>query len=154
MLPPPARETTTAPRIIAALLFVLVFPSIGVSQLFVWMDGPNGSADQIVMALSLAIVSPLFGVVTGWPYILAACGAWATLSRFERHYQWAAAVIGLAVGLMAGLRLTGAVWDDSGPIIPLIAGIGMLTGLGAWRIAYARRDRPRHRDRSRNQAGS
>jgi hypothetical protein len=141
MLPPPTRTRTTTPRVIAALLFALILPSVCVSQLLVWTGTPGDPTDRTAMALAAVIISPLFGAMAGWPYLLTAYCVWATLDQFDRHYPWMAAVVGLATGLAVGLRLTGAEWNRGDITIPVCTSIGVVTGLGVWWIAYGRQDR-------------
>lgn len=138
MIPPPARETTSLSRIVAAIVFAFAFPALMLSQAILWTDNATDLAMRAATAASAAIVALPFGAVLGWPYVFCAGCAWACLHQFGRHYRSLAALVGAATGAAVAFKLNGM---DAPVLWPLSAVLGLLTGLGVWWIAYGRRKR-------------
>jgi hypothetical protein len=141
MLPPPARETTTFSRIVAAIVFAFAFPALVLSQAMIWTDDATAFAQRAATAASAAITALPFGAVLGWPYVFCAACAWACLHQFGRHHRSLAAIIGAATGVAVAIKLIGLQAADVALLWPLSAVLGLLTGLGVWQIAYGRRQR-------------
>lgn len=137
-----ASERTTAVRVIAALAFAFVLPSLVLGQTYIWLDHPKSGPPLSAQPGLYTGVSLIFGVMLGWPYVAGAAGLWAILDHLDRHYRWTSAVVGLATGA-AVVLLTARDGQVSGyPIAyPLYLGLGLLTGLGVWQIAYGRQAR-------------
>ena len=143
MLPPPARETTSFSRIVAAIVFAFTFPALILSQAIIWTDDATALAQRAATAASAAISALPFGAVLGWPYVFCAACAWACLHQFGRHHRGAAMVIGAATGAAVAVKLTGWHGAEVALLWPLSAVLGLLTGLGVWLIAYGRQARLR-----------
>ena len=60
------------------------------------------------------------------------------LDQFDRHYAWAAAIVGLGAG--AGTAIFG-LQSLKHVHFSVCLALGVVTGLGVWWIAYARQDR-------------
>jgi hypothetical protein len=142
MLPPPARETTSLSRIVAAIVFAFAFPAMVLSQVIIWTDDATAFAQRAATAASGLIAALPFGAVLGWPYVFCAACAWACLHQFGRHHRSLAGLIGAATGAAVAVKLTGWHAAEVALLWPLSAVLGVLTGLGVWWIAYARRDKP------------
>lgn len=142
MLPPLARETTSFSRIVAAIVFAFAFPALVLSQAIIWTDDATALAQRSATAASAVIAALPFGAVLGWPYVFCAACAWACLHQFGRHYRSLAGLVGAATGAAVAIKLTGWHAADVALLWPLSAALGLLTGLGVWWIAYARRIRP------------
>lgn len=140
MLPPPARETTSLSRIVAAIVFAFAFPALMLSQAILWTDTATDLATRAATAASAAVVALPFGAVLGWPYVFCAGCAWACLHQFGRHHRSLAALVGAATGVAVAFKLNGTNAPDA-VLWPLSALLGLLTGLGVWWIAYGRRKR-------------
>ncbi len=52
MFPPPARETTTFSRIVAAIVFAFAFPALVLSQAIIWTDDATAFAQRAATAAS------------------------------------------------------------------------------------------------------
>jgi hypothetical protein len=141
MLPPPARETTNLHRIVAAIIFAFAFPALILSQAIIWTDDATALAQRAASAASAVIAALPFGAVLGWPYVLSACCVWACLHQFGRHYRPLAGLIGAITGFAVAFKLLGWHATDTLVVFPLSALLGLLTGLGVWRIAYGRQGR-------------
>jgi hypothetical protein len=142
MLPPPARETTTLPRIVTAMVFAVAFPALVLSQAIIWTDSATPLTLRAATAASGAIVALPFGVVLGWPYVFCAGCAWACLHQFGRHHRGLAALVGTATGAAVAVSLAGWRGPDVALMWPLSTALGLATGLGVWWIAYGFRKRP------------
>jgi hypothetical protein len=135
-MPPSSRRTSTL-RVVLALLFAYVLPALVLGQAFYWTqtgDPPRTAA----LAAMFTAPSLVMGLLLGWPYVLGAAGCWAVLDHFDRHYVWAATIIGLAAG--AGVSLTG-LRSSTTIHLSFCLALGLVTSLGVWWIAYARQDR-------------
>lgn len=141
MLPPPARETTTFSRIVAAIVFAFAFPALVLSQTIIWTDDATAFAQRAATAASGLVAALPFGAVLGWPYVFCAACAWACLHQFRRHHRGLAGLVGMATGAAVAVKLTGWHGAEVSVLWPLSAVLGLLTGLGVWWIAYGRRVR-------------
>ncbi len=141
MLPPPARETTTFSRIVAAIVFAFAFPALVLSQAIIWTDDAMALAQRAASAASGVVAALPFGAVLGWPYVFCAACAWACLHQFGRHHRSLAAGIGAITGAAVAVKLTGWHGADVALLWPLSAVLGLVTGLGVWWIAYGPRKR-------------
>lgn len=130
-----ATTRTTAPRVIVATLFSHLAPSMTLGAIY-GLFVPGGSTID-GEPFNAMLAGPVFGLLLGWQYLAAGLTAWALLDQIDQHHPWAAALVGLAVGasvvwfsfrdgLFFGLPIA---W-------PLCLGVGLLTGLGVWWIAY------------------
>jgi cation transport ATPase len=142
MLPPPARETTTLSRIVAAIVFAFAFPALMLSQAIIWTDDASAFAQRAATAASAVFAALPFGAVLGWPYVFCAGCAWACLHQFGHHHRSLAVLVGAATGVAVAVKLNGLDGPEAGLLWPLSAVLGLLTGLGVWQIAYGRRKRP------------
>jgi len=141
MLPPPARETTSFSRIVAAFVFAFAFPALVLSQAIIWTDDAMALAQRAASAASGVVAALPFGAVLGWPYVFCAACAWACLHQFGRHHRSLAAGIGAITGAAVAVKLTGWHGADVSLLWPLSAVLGLVTGLGVWWIAYGPRKR-------------
>lgn len=141
MLPPPARETTNLSRIVAAIVFAFAFPAVILSQAILWTDDATALAQRAATAASAVVAALPFGAVLGWPYVFCAGCAWACLHQFGRHHRSLAALVGAATGVAVAVKLIDLQAAEVALLAPLSAVLGLLTGLGVWRIAYGRRRR-------------
>jgi len=141
MLPPPACQTTSFSRIVAAIVFAFAFPAVILSQVLIWTDDGTAFAQRTATAASAVIAALPFGAVLGWPYVFCAACAWACLHQFGRHHQGLAAMVGGATGLAVAIKLIGMQAAEAALLLPLSAALGLVTGLGVWRIAYGLRKR-------------
>ncbi len=141
MFPPPARETTTFSRIVAAIVFAFAFPALVLSQAIIWTDDATAFAQRAATAASGLVAALPFGAVLGWPYVFCAACAWACLHQFRRHHCGLAGLVGMATGAAVAVKLTGWHGAEVSVLWPLSAVLGLLTGLGVWWIAYGRRVR-------------
>jgi hypothetical protein len=148
MLPPPARETTTFSRILAAIVFAFAFPALVLSQAMIWTDDATALAQRTAFAASAVIAALPFGAVLGWPYVFCAGCAWACLHQFGRHHRSLAGLVGAATGAVVAVKLTGWHGANAALLWPLSAVLGLSTGLGVWLIAYGRRKRPASRGKA------
>jgi hypothetical protein len=148
MLSPPARETTTFSRIVAAILFAFAFPALILSQAIIWTDDTTALTQRTASAASAVIAALPFGAVLGWPYVFCAGCAWACLHQFGRHHRSLAGLVGAATGAVVAVKLTGWHGANAALLWPLSAVLGLLTGLGVWRIAYGRRKRTASRSKA------
>ena len=149
MLPPPARETTSLSRIVAAIVFAFAFPAVVLSQAIIWTDDATVFAQRAASAASALFAALPFGAVLGWPYVFCAACAWACLHQFGRHHLGLAGLTGAVTGAAVAVKLTGWHGADVVPLWPLSAVLGLVTGLGVWMIAYGRR-RPGRRSERRS----
>jgi RsiW-degrading membrane proteinase PrsW (M82 family) len=135
-MPPSARRTSTL-RVVLALLFAYVLPSLVLGQAFYWTQA-GGEPKTAVLAAMFSAPALVMGLLLGWPYVLGAAGCWAVLDHFNRHYVWAAAIVGLAAGM--GVSMTG-LRSSTAAHLSFSLVLGLVTGLGVWWIAYGRQDR-------------
>jgi len=122
---PTSRKSTTALRVVLAVLFSFAAPSFALG---LGIGGLPGLAS-----------APILGAVLGWPFVGAACALWALAHHGRQHHLLLAGAVGLLTGAAVGAFL-----DWGKPFEPLFAGcvlIGVMTGLGVWWIAYGRQDR-------------
>jgi hypothetical protein len=122
---PQARQATTRPRVILAVIFSLVFPGLALGVGFGGMAG--------------VVLGPVLGLALGWPFVCAACGVWSILHAMRRHHVTAAVAVGVATSLTVWRLLTAGQVD-----IPVLAGftaLGAASGLGVWWIVYGRQNR-------------
>ncbi|MBO9708751.1 MAG: hypothetical protein J7521_11105 [Caulobacter sp.] len=134
---PPAVRRTSMTRVVVALLVAYLLPSLAMGQAFFWW-GDAVETRTPLQAAWFAAPSLVMGLMLGWPYVAGAAGCWAVLARFDRHYAWAAALLGLAAG--AGVALTGAKVHRLAAVA-FCLGLGLLTALLVWWIAYGRQAR-------------
>ena len=140
MLPTRARDTTTLPRVVIAIVFAFVFPPIALTLVGIasyFADGLE-QASAAVAAIPATLMMSLLG---GWVFVLPACLAWAILQALNRHYWPVATLVGLVTGIAFASLLQTFGDDDHSAIMGLFmtcATLGALTGLGVWWIAYGR----------------
>jgi hypothetical protein len=134
---PPSTRRTTMLRVILALLFAYVLPSLVLGQAFYWTN-PGSEAKTVAMSAVFAAPALIMGLLLGWPYVLGAAGCWAVLDHFDRHYLWTAMVVGLATGF--GVAQTGLRSQKTIHVAVTLT-LGLVTALGVWWIAYGRQDR-------------
>lgn len=133
-----ASERTTLARVIAGALFSHLAPSLTLGAVY-GLFNPSGPHDGTTDPVSLIIASPMFGLFLGWPYLAVGLAAWAVLDQIEQHHPWAAALTGLAVGAgVAAFSFPDGRFFKLPIAWPLCTGLGLLTGLGVWWIAYGR----------------
>ncbi len=132
-----AKARTTMPRVIAGVLFSHLAPSLTLGAVY-GLFVPGG--DQIDgEPFNAMLAAPMFGLLLGWPYLAAGLAAWAILDQIEHHHPWAAALVGLAVGAgVAWFSFRDGRFFGIQGAWPLCIGVGLLTGLGVWWIAYGR----------------
>lgn len=133
----PTMRRTSPSRVLLAMIFSFVAPSVILGQTVYWSD-TNRLALSVDESLSLTPVMLGFGVFIGWPFVLIAVIAWSVLDRFDLHYAWAAALVGTANGMTVAwftLRQRMLPPDLAWPICVIA---GLVTGLGVWWIAYGR----------------
>lgn len=135
-MPPSTRRTTTL-RVVLALLFAYGLPSLVLGQAYYWTS-PIHEVKTAAEAAMWSAPSLIMGLLLGWPYVLGAAGCWAVLDQFDRHYLWAAAVVGLGAG--AGAAIFGLQSLEHVHVSMCLV-LGVVTALGVWWIAYARQDR-------------
>jgi len=137
-----ALERTTSLRVIGALLFAFALPSLVLGQAFCWLDKSEIKPTGLLDALAFSAPSLVFGLFLGWPYVLAAASVWAILDQRDVHYRWTAAVTGLATGgALAIMNFRDGLFQTYPIGYPLCLGIGLVTGLGVWTIAYGRQQK-------------
>lgn len=119
------RATTTRPRVALAVLFSFLFPGLALG---VGFGGSTG-----------VVIGPVLGLLFGWPFVGVACGVWAILHGSRRHHWIGALAVGLAAGATVWGVLAGGQVDI--PVLAGCTGLGAVTGLGVWWIAYGRQDR-------------
>ncbi|MBI1685787.1 hypothetical protein [Caulobacter hibisci] len=130
-----ASEQTTSARVIAGALFSYLAPSITLGMVYDQF-APGGSHNNSEAA-NVILGALVFGLLLGWPYLAVGLTAWAILDQIERHYPWAAALVGLAAGAgVAGFSFRDGLFFKLPIAWPLCTGVGLLTGLGVWWIAY------------------
>jgi len=138
----PAREMTSLPRVVTAILFAFAFPPLALDVLAVAMAPPK-EPHRIPVVLAALPGALMMSLLAGWIFVLPACVAWAVLHQVDRQYRSAAALVGLATGLAFTSLLT-TFGDEEAQAVALHligASVGLLTGLGVWWIAYGRQER-------------
>lgn len=135
-----ATEQTNQARTAMAMVFAFAAPSLALGQAFYWFGAGGGPDRSLVVALQFVPISLIFGALAGWPFVLVAVAAWIVLAHVDHHHAWAAGLVGLAVGCGIGLIFTSLRGTFHMPVT-LFTGLGLLTALGVWWIAYGRQDR-------------
>lgn len=133
-------RSTTQLRFVTGLGFAFAFPGFWLGQAFYWLDKPYGRQDMDALSFGLAAVA--FGIFLGWPFVLGAVGVWALLDHVELHAAPSAAMVGMATGfLVAASAFRDGRFQGYPIAYPLCVGLGLMTGLGVWWIAYGRQSR-------------
>lgn len=138
-----ARQLTTRVRVVGAIAFAFVFPSMWIGETLALLNGQYGDPFEQVLITPFVAIIP--GFIAGLPFVLFASIAWAIFDHFNLHFKINAALIGgLTGGCLAAMVL--ALSGDWQQMTPMLAyGVcvpgGILTGLGVWWIAYGRQDR-------------
>jgi hypothetical protein len=136
---PPSTRRTTMLRVVLALLLAYVLPSLVLGQAYFWTEPSSPEMPHTPgMAAVFTAPSLVMGLLLGWPYVVGAAGCWAVLDHFDRHYAWAAAIVGLATGF--GVSETG-LRSAHFPHMAFCLVLGLITSLGVWQIAYGRQAR-------------
>ncbi|MDR7117753.1 hypothetical protein [Caulobacter sp. BE254] len=135
----PAREMTSPPRVVTAILFAFAFPPLALDVLAAAMELPK-DPHRISAVLAALPGAVMMSLLAGWIFVLPACMAWAVLHQVDRQYRSAAALVGLATGLAFTSLLTTFGDEDAQAVAMHLTGatVGVLTGLGVWWIAYGR----------------
>ncbi|KQZ32311.1 hypothetical protein [Caulobacter sp. Root1472] len=138
----PAREMTSPPRVVAAILFAFAFPPLAVDLLAAAMALPK-EPHRISIVVAALPGALMMSLLAGWIFVLPACVAWAVLHQLDRQYRSAAAFVGLATGLAFAALLKTFDDEDTQAVAMHLTGAaaGLLTGLGVWWIAYGRQER-------------
>lgn len=132
-----ASQQTSSLRFLGGAVFSLVAPSMMLAQGIIHIGEGALSAKEDPLLFTLA--SPIVGAFFGWPFVIAGLLGWVVLDRLDRHYVWAAAGVGAAVGAsVAFVAFRDGRFFGAPAAYPLCIGIGLLTGLGVWWIAYGR----------------
>lgn len=135
-------KKTTRSRVFLALVVAFVLPSLVLGQTYNWLDKsastPTALADALISTAPILVIGAFFG----WPYVLGSAVAWALLDQTNRHYPWTAAATGLmAGGAVAAFNFRDGKFSDAPIAYPLCIGLGLVTGLCVWIIAYGRQSR-------------
>ena len=138
----PAREMTSPPRVVTAILFAFAFPPLALDVLAAAIALPKDPHSVPIMLAALP-GTLMLSMLAGWIFVLPACMAWAVLHQVDRQYRSAAALVGLATGLAFTSLLTTFDDEDAQAVAMHLTGaaVGALTGLGVWWIAYGRQER-------------
>jgi hypothetical protein len=131
------RRRTNRGRVILAILFAFLFPSLSLGM------PPAALALHLghdIAGLAVPLYAMLLGFTVGMPFVLAASAAWAIIDQFGFHFRISAALVGGATGIVPGY-LASRFGEPPNGSMALLASLGVVTGLGVWWIAYGRQDR-------------